>query len=84
MNRFLVESPHEARDCKLAVKQVMSLGYLNHFDWGCESGVHKGWATIEAEDGNQALGVVPALLRDKARAIRVNKFASHVVERWKD
>ena len=84
MNKFLVESPHNALDCRLAVKQVMSLGYLNHFDWGCQSGIHTGWAIIEAEDERQALGVVPPILRDNARAIRLTKYSSHVVDKWKD
>jgi len=82
MDRFLVESPHTLHDCKLAVKQVQSMGYLNNFDWGCEAGVHIGWAVIEAENESQALGVVPALVRGKARAIRLSKFLPEIVEKW--
>lgn len=82
MDRFLVESPHTIHDCKLAVKQVQSLGYLTNFDWGCEAGVHTGWAVIEAENESQALGVVPALVRSKARAVRLSKFLPEVVDKW--
>lgn len=74
MERFLVESSHSAHDCVLAVKLVYSAGYINNFDWGCYDGVHTGWAVIEAENAAQALGVVPAVLRDKARAVKLNKF----------
>ena len=82
MDRFLVESPHTIKDCKLAVKLVQSLGYLNNFDWGCEDGVHTGWAVIEAENASQALGVVPSLVRDKARAVKLSKFESKMVDKW--
>jgi hypothetical protein len=82
MDRFLVESPHTIHDCKLAVKQVHSLGYLHNFDWGCEAGVHTGWAVIEAENESQALGVVPALVRSKARAVRLSKFLPEIIDKW--
>lgn len=82
MDKFLVESPHSTHDCKLAVKLIQSAGYLNNFDWGCIDGVHIGWAVIEAENAAQALGVVPAIVRDKARAIKLNKFDSAMVDQW--
>lgn len=82
MERFLIESPHTARECKLVVKLVQSMGYLNNFDWGCREGVHTGWAMIEAENAAQALGVVPALIRNQARAIKLSKFPSEIVDKW--
>jgi len=82
MDRFLVESPHTVHDCKLAAKLIQSMGYLNNFDWGCKDGVHTGWAIIEAENAAQALGVVPALVRNKARAVKLSKFESDIVEKW--
>jgi hypothetical protein len=80
MDRFLVESPHAFPKCKLAVKLIQSAGYLNNFDFGCKDGVHIGWAVIEAENAAQALAVVPAMIRDKARAIKLNKFDSAMVD----
>ena len=76
MDRFLIESTHTAHDCKLAVKLIQSAGYPNNFDWGCKAGVHTGWAMIEVENAAQALGVVPALMRDKAKVVKLNKFDS--------
>jgi hypothetical protein len=35
---------------------------------------HTGWITIEAEDAKQALMVVPASLRGKARAVKLTRF----------
>ena len=82
MERFLVESPHTAHDCKLAVKQIHSMGYLNNFQWGCKDGVHTGWAVLEAESAAQALAVVPAVIREKARAVKLSTFGSDMVEQW--
>jgi len=75
MDRYLVETPHTAQDCKMLVQQVYAMGYLHHFDWGCLDGVHAGWAIIEAESEDQACLVVPSLLRSKARVIRLCKFS---------
>lgn len=82
MDKFLVESPHTPHDCKLALKQIHSIGYLNNFEWGCHDGVHTGWAILEAENAAQALAVVPAAVRDKARVVRLSKFESGMVEKW--
>jgi len=84
MDRFLVESPHDTEDCKKVVKSVYAFGYLHNCDWGCMSGVHTAWVTIEAENENQALLVVPPVLRAKARAIKLNKFDSETVKDWKE
>ena len=59
-----------------------ALGYLNNFDWGCSAGVHKGWALIEAESESQALWSVPILIRNKARAIKLEKFYPSLVGNW--
>ncbi|MEE9167883.1 MAG: hypothetical protein V3U24_10555 [Candidatus Neomarinimicrobiota bacterium] len=59
----------------MILDQVLAQGYLTHFDWGCESENHCGWAIIEAEDESQARMVVPTLLRGKAEVFRVTKFA---------
>ena len=82
MERFLIESPHTARECKMVVKLVQSMGYLNNFAWGCREGVHTGWAMIEAENTAQALGVVPALIRNQARALKLSKVPSEIVDKW--
>ena len=31
-----------------ALKEVLAIGYLTHFDWGCKDGEHTGWAILEA------------------------------------
>lgn len=74
MDRYMVESPHDHDNCTLVIKEVHSMGYLHHFDWGCEDGVHVGWAILEAESREQALMVVPSLVRAEARAVRLVKY----------
>ncbi len=74
MARFLIESPHTDEECLMALKAVLAAGYLTHFEWGCKSGQHCGWATIEAENENEARMVVPSLMRSKARVIELVRF----------
>jgi hypothetical protein len=74
MDRYLIETPHREEDCLNLLQLVHAAGYLNHFDWGCKSGVHSGWAIIEAESEAQARLAVPPLVRGQARVVRVGKF----------
>lgn len=74
MNRYLIETPHTAQDCHSLVEQIRAAGYLYNFDWGCLSGVHCGWAIIEAESEEQARMAVPSLVRGKARVVKLVKF----------
>ncbi|MGO9481493.1 MAG: hypothetical protein ACLP05_06915 [Candidatus Kryptoniota bacterium] len=79
MDRYLVESPHTKDDCYHAVKQVEALGYLTHFEWGCASGNHTGFAIIEAENEAQAKMVVPPMSRKTARVVKLNKFTPEML-----
>jgi hypothetical protein len=74
MNRYFIESPHEPKECDMLMKTVLAMGYLMHFDWGCKSGHHVGWAVIEAENQEQARLIVPPNVRSRARIIRVDRW----------
>jgi hypothetical protein len=76
MERYLIESPHEPQDCDTIVQEVHNAGYLHFFDWGCHSGVHTGWATIDAENLEHAKQIIPWRVRDRARIVKVEKFGS--------
>ena len=76
MERYLIETPHSARDCQMLIDQIYAMGYLYHFDWGCKAGVHSGWAIIEAETEADARLAVPPMVRNKARVVQLNKFTS--------
>ena len=80
MNRYLIETPHSEENCYLLLDEVSAMGYLHHFDWGCSVGVHCGWAIIEAEDEAQALMVVPSVVRESARAVRLIKYSPEMVQ----
>jgi hypothetical protein len=74
LDRYLIESPHTAEDCKKVVKSVYTQHFLNNCDWGCMSGVPTSWVIIEAENEKEAMLVVPHVLRnnasDQARKVR--------------
>ena len=74
MDRYLIETPHTDQECHKLIEQMLAMGYLYNFDWGCKAGVHCGWAILEAESETQARLVVPPLVRIKARVIKLNKF----------
>ena len=74
MNRYLIETPHTASECLDLIKLLNAQGYLWNFDWGCKAGIHSGWAIIGAENEAQARLVVPPLVRNRARIIKLNKF----------
>lgn len=74
MDRYIVIAPHTAEDCTKVLANVESMGYITHFDWGCKDGEHCGWVIIEADNPREALLVVPAFDRHKARAIKLTKF----------
>ena len=74
MDRFLIETPHREQDCFNLLQLLHAQGYLRHFDWGCPSGVHTGWAILEADNEAEALVVVPALVRGQARVVKVSEL----------
>jgi hypothetical protein len=73
-SRYMVESPHKAEECAMIVNEVRNMGYLHYFEWGCKSGVHIGWAVLEAESPEQASMVVPSLVRKDARIVGLIKW----------
>lgn len=80
MKRFLVISNHTSEDCNKALKEVLAIGYLTHFDWGCKDGVHTGWAVLEAEDKAEAMMSVPTFLRGQAKVVQLTKFQAEKVQ----
>lgn len=74
MARYLIETPHNDKNCHLLVNQLYGMGCPHNFDWGCEEGSHCGWAIIEADDQAQAALVVPSIARSEARTVRIVKY----------
>jgi hypothetical protein len=80
MKRYLVESQHTDKDCHHVVEQFINYGYILHFDWGCEAGVHSSWAIVEAENEAEALLTIPSLLRPNARVVQLNKYTPEMLQ----
>ena len=76
MDRYLIETPHTEQTCRDLGDLLSAAGYLNHFDWGCTVGAHCGWAIIPAENETQARLVVPPLVREQARVVKIVKFTA--------
>jgi hypothetical protein len=74
MDRYLIETPHTDENCQRLINELHALGFLHNFEWGCDSGVHSGWAIIEAESEAQARLAVPPLVRNQARVVKLNKY----------
>lgn len=81
MARYLVELPHTKEDCLEALDSVVAFSnsLIDRIDWGCGNDVHTGWLLIEAQDANAAKMMVPTNIRDKAKAVQLNKFTSEQV-----
>jgi hypothetical protein len=73
MDQYLIETTHREQDCANIVQLLNAQGYLTHFDWGCRSGVHTGWAVIAADSEAEARQVVPPLVRGQTRVVQVCK-----------
>ena len=82
MNRYLIETPHSASECLDLIKVLNAQGYLWNFDWGCEAGIHSGWAIIDAENEATARLMVPPLVRPRARIIKLNKFDATAIRHY--
>ncbi|MBI4535173.1 MAG: hypothetical protein HY708_02770 [Ignavibacteriae bacterium] len=80
MPSFLVESHHTLDECVRVLQDLLAIGYLTHFDWGCKDGDHTGWAIIEAENKAEALMVVPSSVRARARVIQLTRFSPEEVK----
>lgn len=74
MDRYIVISPHTYEECQAVINQFVSAGFATHADFGCMDGEHTAWAIVEADSHDQALLLVPSLMRPKARSIKLMHF----------
>ncbi len=73
---YLIETKHTAEGCLKALDEIVDYKpeFLDKVILGCPSGVHVGWADVEAGSESEALEFIPSNLRSDARAIKVGKF----------
>jgi len=78
MPTYLIEIPHSgnATECKQIIKLFVESGshLLSNADWGCKDGVHKSWFISDFDSKEQALQIVPPLLRHSATIVEITKF----------
>ncbi len=79
MPRYLVEVPHEnsKEACERAVRVFLETGshFMTNADWGCADNVHKAWFIVDLESKEQALSMLPPLLRQQAQVIALQRFS---------
>ena len=84
MDRYIVITQHTDADCKRVIQQVEAIGYITHFDWGCNDGDHEGWAIVDADSHTEALMCVPSSHRPRAKAVKLVKFSPDDVRAMHD
>jgi hypothetical protein len=84
MASYLLESPHTDAECLRALDEI-SAGtrgpeLLKKMHFGCMSGVHTGWAVVDADNEAGALDLLPAFLRSRAKAVKVGLFTQEQIK----
>ena len=78
MPRFLIEVPHDSSTaaCNKAIEVFLRTGshFLTHADWGCLDGDHKAWIVMDVGTRHEALNIVPADYRAKAKVVQLSGF----------
>ena len=84
MARFLIEVSHEANKeaCDRTIAAFLDTGshFLTHADWGCPDDEHKAWITIEVENKEEALLIVPPAFRNDTKIIQLENFSVDTIE----
>ena len=86
MGMYLIEVPHSEInfECKEIVKLFVQSGsqLLANCHWGCKDGVHKAWFISDFNNKEEALLIVPPLLRRNAIITELNKFTKEDIAKW--
>ena len=84
MARYVIEVPHDPDTvaCARVVQIFLTSGshYLTNAEWGCRDGVHSSWMIVDVDSKEEALGVLPPMLRHGARIVRVGRFRLDDIE----
>jgi hypothetical protein len=84
MAKYQLESPHTDAECLRSLDEI-SAGtrgpeLLKKMYFGCNSGVHIGWAVVDAESESAARALLPSFLRSRAKAIEVSQFTPEQIK----
>jgi len=84
MATFHLESPHTDAECLRALDEISAGArgpdLLKKMYFGCMSGVHTGWAVVDADNEDAALALLPAFLRSRAKAVKVGLFTPEQIK----
>jgi hypothetical protein len=77
MARYLIETHHTPEQCLADLDAVLEQapGLLQRLEWGCRTGVHTGWATLEASSLQEASRQIPSTLRSRTRLVEIRPFS---------
>jgi hypothetical protein len=86
MPTYLIEIPHSGNviECRQIIKLFVESGshLLSNAQWGCKDGVHKSWFIYDFDNKEQALQIVPPLLRHNTTIIEITKFTKSDMEKF--
>ena len=76
VNEYLIEVPHSPQECTapLLTSSVYDRGSVRVAWLGCRAGTHTTWIVAELTAAEEAWSLVPALLRDTARVVPVDRY----------
>lgn len=78
MATYLIEIPHSENsyECRQVIKLFVESGshLLANAQWGCKAGVHKSWFISDFDSKEEAMQIIPPLLRHNANIIELVKF----------
>lgn len=78
MPKFLIQLAHDSDPwaCTRVIETFLQTGshYLKQADWGCLDGEHTAWMLLDADNKEEARGIVPPPYRAAARIVQLNKF----------
>ena len=77
MSEFIIEIPHSPEECATATVDAPPHPRAGELAaktyWGCMGGAHTTWIVADCASEHEAVSIVPALLRDTARVVRVER-----------
>lgn len=86
MATYLIEIPHSENtfECKQIIKLFVESGshLLANAHWGCKSGIHKSWFISDFDNKDEALRIIPPLLRPTSSVIELTKFTKKDIEQF--
>jgi hypothetical protein len=73
----MLSSPHTKEECMMVLDQMASRGQRDLSEWkfGCQTGDHTAYAIVQASNEQEALRLVPDVVRSKARVEKVDQFS---------